>query len=292
LAAAGGTTEGPPGDPPPPNGPRRPRWQTLLIYGGAVIALLVLGALIAEFAPLGRGESNSTTTSAPDVTAVIPKTTTTTTTVPEETTTTTQATTTTSTTTTTTTTTTLPPFDAIEPPIPIEELTMRADGLGAQSVGLRFGADGLEVIGRLVASLGQPNEDTGVVTSVGEFGTCPDDSIRSVRFGSLIVTNLALEDGGETFVGYRLDLDFSDEPSPADAMTTLSGLKAGDTVADLKATYAGFDLEFPDGDEGIFFELRGSGGDLLLWGPVTSADDDGIVRGVYAPDSCEDSPRR
>ena len=40
-------------------------------------------------------------------------------------------------------------------------------------------------------------------------------------------------------------------------------------------------------DLGTTFQLRSSNsGNLLLWGPVTSDDSNGIVLGIYAPDAC------
>jgi hypothetical protein len=34
-----------------------------------------------------------------------------------------------------------------------------------------------------------------------------------------------------------------------------------------------------------FFRLS-DGGDLLLWGPVTSTDPQGTIEGIYSPDPC------
>jgi len=42
-----------------------------------------------------------------------------------------------------------------------------------------------------------------------------------------------------------------------------------------------------DPEDGVIFQLwRPSDGALLLWGPVTSNENNGIVTGVYSPDSC------
>ena len=262
--------------------PARARWKTWLINGLAVVALLALGAVVAEYAPLGRGESTGVTF-PPDTSPVIPEDTTTippttVTTVPAEETTTTTATTTT----TTTTTTTLPPIEAVGDPIPVGDLSMAADAIGP----LLFGSDGIEVVGRLVSSLGQPDEDSGVYTSGGEMGTCAGDEVRVVRFGSLAAANVVDDEGNQVFAGYRVDLGFQDEPSPADDMRTLSGLQAGDTVADLEEIYASFDVELIEEDAGARFELRSGGGDLLLWGPISSTGDDGTIEGIYSPDPC------
>jgi hypothetical protein len=42
-----------------------------------------------------------------------------------------------------------------------------------------------------------------------------------------------------------------------------------------------------DPEAGLVFELKGQlGGDLLIWGPVESQNDEGRVTGIYSPDSC------
>ncbi|MFH1329578.1 MAG: hypothetical protein ABIJ48_02805 [Actinomycetota bacterium] len=177
-----------------------------------------------------------------------------------------------------------PPIVAVGDPIPITELTLTKDDIGP----LDFGDDGDQVLGRLVATFGEPTQDTGFIVGSGSWGECPGNAIRVVQWGPLnIVVNG--EVGSSEFVSYRLDLRYGGITSPTTDMETKSGLRVMDTVGQMREIYAGFLIEFVvDTDAGLVFELRGQrGGDLLLWGPVESQNDDARVTGIYSPDSCD-----
>ena len=169
-------------------------------------------------------------------------------------------------------------------PIPIAELTLTKDDIGP----LDFGDDGDQVLGRLVSTFGPPSQDTGFIVGSGSWGECAGDSIRVVQWGPLNVV-VKGEAGASTFVSYRLDLKYGGITSPTTDMETLSGLRVSDTVGQLKSIYEGFSIAFVvySSPPGLMFELRGqAGGDLLLWGPVDSQNDDGLVTGIYSPNSC------
>ncbi|MDH3731349.1 MAG: hypothetical protein OES13_09550, partial [Acidimicrobiia bacterium] len=85
-----------------------------------------------------------------------------------------------------------------------------------------------------------------------------------------------------------LDLGFGDLESLAADLRTVSGLRAGDSVSDLESIYAdAFTVTYEvDPESGLEFQLRGDDGSLLLHGPVTSADADGRVGGIFSPDAC------
>lgn len=186
--------------------------------------------------------------------------------------------------TTSTTSTSLPAPDipAIGDPIALNDLAMASTGLGA----LRFGDDGTQVLGRLVATFGAPDEDSGTFISDGEAGTCTGDPVRIVRWGPLQVV-VTTPDTTPTFAGYRLDVGFGGLDSTATELRTVSGVRASDTVQTLESVYAGFAIEYvADTNGDLFFELRNASGDLLLYGPVTSQDPDGKISGIYAPDPC------
>jgi hypothetical protein len=254
----------------------------------AIVVLLVIGALIAEYAPIGPNSSSEITiptgapepvdenpviqTTAPPATDAAPATT-----VPPP-----------ATTVVATTSTSEPPPETIPPLDPVGDAVTVSDlALGATRLGdLEIGSDGRVVVGRLVASLGQPDDDTGVVTSGGEFGTCTGDAVRIVRFGSLAVINEVGGDGAETFAAYRVDLTYQAAASPADGLTTISGLTPGDTIADLNAIYAGFTISLDGGGARPTFELRSGAGELLLHGPVSNVTADGVIEGIYSPDAC------
>lgn len=176
-----------------------------------------------------------------------------------------------------------PPIGAVGDPIPIGELTMSSDDIGP----LDFGDAGNEVLGRLVSTFGQPTDDTGFIVGNGSFGECPGDSIRVVRWGPLNIITRG-ESANHVFVSYRMDLRYGGITSPTTDMMTVSGLRVGDTVGQLEATYGDFNIEFiVDQDVGMTFELRASAtGNLLLWGPVDSNAADALVTGIYSPDAC------
>ncbi|MCJ7726885.1 MAG: hypothetical protein MUP76_10935 [Acidimicrobiia bacterium] len=168
-------------------------------------------------------------------------------------------------------------------PIPVDELTMTSNDIGT----LDFGDDGDQILGRLAATFGAPTQDTGFIIGDGTFGECPGDSIRVVQWGPLNV--VILNDGAtSTFVSYRMDIRYGGLTSATRDIATLSGLRVGDQVSQLEDIYGGFVIEYlVDSDVGLVFKLYSQrGGDLLLWGPVETQEPEGLVTGIYSPDSC------
>ena len=168
-------------------------------------------------------------------------------------------------------------------PIPINELLMSSSDIGT----LDFGDDGDQVLGQLAATFGSPTQDTGYIVGDGTFGECLGESIRVVQWGPL---NVVISGDATTnqFVSYRMDLRYGDLTSNTREIATLSGLKVGDQVSQLTSIYSGFVIEYVvDGDVGLVFKLYSQrGGELLLWGPVESQSPEGLVTGIYSPDSC------
>lgn len=252
----------------------------LLVGAAATIAVAVI--LFAVLTRDGTDEVAAptvTTSTAPDTTGTAPTTTAGTTTTP-----TTAATTTSSTTTTTTTvapTTTLAPIEAEGEAVPVEDLTLGAFALGPFS----FNAEGA-YLGRLVASLGQPDARAAADT---DLGLCAGEEGAAYTWGALTAI-FRIDDGREVFVGYRLDDTGTDHPTQS--ITTRSGLELGHTVATLDAIYlqSGLALEDIGGDPG-FMLLRSTDSATLLWGPLTSIEQDGRVVGIYSPQSCDGGPR-
>lgn len=169
-------------------------------------------------------------------------------------------------------------------PIPLNDLKMSADDIGP----LDFGDDGDEVLGRLVATFGQPTDDTGFFVGSGSFGECPGDGIRVVRWGPLNVV-IKGQPGDSEFVSYRLDLRYGGLSSDTTDISTLSGLRVSDTVEELTTIYASFYIEYVvDEDAGLVFVLKESqNAPVLLWGPVESQAPDARVTGIYSPNSCQ-----
>lgn len=268
----------------PQKGAAKPgRGRRFAWYAAAVIVLLVIGGLLAEFAPLGPNSGSSSesvtpvdplgaddtlvidTTEPPVTTTQVPQTTTVTTEPPA----------------TTLPGTSVPGIEPIGDSIPLDDLQMGVDGL---LEALPLGDDGAVTLGRLAATFGQPDADSGATESTGELGTCSGDTVRIVRFGSLAVINTVAD--GEVFAAYRVDLDFQEAASEADELQTISGLRAGDTVESLQETYSTLDVVLLDDPDGASFELRSNGGALLLHGPLTGVDPSDEVLGIYSPDLC------
>ena len=260
----------------PTDGPNRP-WGLLV---GAVGALAVLA-----FAFSGVLGGNGDDTAAPatisaETTETSTATTNTTGATTTSPTTTASTTSTTTSSTTTTTTTTLPPIEPVGAAIAVEDLTLGAFALGP----LAFNDDA-PYLGRLVASLGQPD---GRIEGDTDLGLCEGDVGVAYTWDGL--TAIFRVDGDEElFAGYRLDATDSDHPTQS--ITSRSGLEVSHTVATLDAIYLQSGLAFEEID-GVqhFLLLRSSDNATLLWGPVTSSESDGIVEGIYSPQICDGGP--
>lgn len=264
---------------PPTTPPAQPPGSPLLT--GLIIGLLLIALSVAVFQVLGSDDAG-TAAPASSTTTVVDGDASTTTGDGQTTTTGDTGATTTSPGTT--------PYPPVGDPIPVEDLKLKANGFKVTAEGIaniEFGADADSAIGQLVSSFGASTQDTGWQVSTEQFGVCAGDFERIVYFGpyAAIVTK---PDGTEIFNGYRSDLQFGDLTNPAASLETLSGLKIGDTVADLKSIYAGETVEFSiDPKLGQIYQvIGGSTGNLLLWGPVEGTADSDRVIGVYAPDVC------
>ncbi|KAA3641891.1 MAG: zinc ribbon domain-containing protein [Armatimonadetes bacterium] len=230
------------------------------------VALVVAVIAFWSFVYFGGDSPTSTTVAAQPSTTTTQAVTTTVAEVVEETTTTSS--------TTTTTTVPYPPasdWTASGDPLSTVELPLKAGGIGPIDFGSTLG----DVAGQLVASLGSAE-------AAGDSDVCPPAETYWLQWGQL----RAIFDGWEpdaTFVSYRYEE--TDDASEDVALETLSGLQLGQTVAQLKSTYDSYTvtLELIDGQD--HFRLV-DGGDLLLWGPVSSPDDDGIVLGIFSPSPC------
>jgi hypothetical protein len=178
------------------------------------------------------------------------------------------------------------PYAAVGAPIPLSELKLEVGGIGP----IALGSEASEAVGMLIASLGEPSSDTGPIVSTGEFGACNGGQTRIVKLGALAAIIVIDAGGPETFAGYRLDLSYEGAAvSPAAELETLSGLKLGFSVQQLRDIYVGFEIELiDDPDLGRVFELRsGNTNNLLLWGPVLETGNEGTdtIMGIYSVDA-------
>lgn len=262
---------------PPTTPPAQPPGSPLLT--GLIIGLLLIALSVAVFQLLSP-EDDGTATGETTTTLDGGETTTTldggesTTTVPGS----------------TTTSTPSDPWEPVEPPIEVDRLKLKTDGIRINRDNIPdidFGTDAETAIGRLVASLGDPTEDNGWQLSTGKYGVCAGDPERIVIFGTFAAV-VTKPGGTEIFNGYRQDLDNGDFTHEAAGIETLSGLALSDTVAELRDIYGtSQDLTFENDPRlGEIFRVTSSSGTLLLWGPVEGSDDEDRVLGIYGPDEC------
>jgi hypothetical protein len=160
-------------------------------------------------------------------------------------------------------------------PIDVADLTLKQSAIGPIDIGMPIA----DAAGALTASLGE-------ATASDIDGLCPPDESYRLQFGQLT----AIFDGFDSssvFVSYRYD-----EPQGTDpelGLKTLSGIAIGDTVEDLINTYTQFTISFEIIASKDFFRLS-DGGELLLWGPISSADPAGLIEGIYSPTVCDTTP--
>jgi hypothetical protein len=265
--------------PPPPDERSGLPWGILIgaLAGIAIIYFLVTSVLGGDGEETATATTSTETTSAPSATSTTVATTTTT---PTTTTSSTTTTTSSTTTTTTTTTTTVPPIEPVGSAVPVEELTLGAFGFGP----FGFGAE-TSYLGRLVASLGQPDSMNEAGT---ELGLCEGDEGVAYTWDGLTAI-FRVSNGVESLVGYRLVETGSEHPTQS--ITSRSGLELGHTVATLDAIYLQSNLDFQEIDGTPHFVLlRSSDSATLLWGPVTDTGGEGIVEGIYSPRACDGGP--
>jgi hypothetical protein len=252
---------------PPEPTSSKAKWLIPFVLLVAVVALWIL--VFVNRGGTGSSDpiaaADTTTTVAP--TTVAPTTQQSTTTLPP-----------TSTTSTTTTTVAYPlanEWETVGDPIPASELVLKASGIGPITLGSPIG----ETAGALVAALGEA-DIAGLDSEL-----CSSNEWYWIEWGDF----RAIFDGyadGATFIAYRFETAGQGTPEPE--LETLSGIRLGDTVEALQSTYGSYTVSFEVIDGKDHFRLL-DGGELLLWGPVTSTEAQGTVEGIYSPDPCPSS---
>ena len=162
-------------------------------------------------------------------------------------------------------------WEAQGTPIAASDLTLKAAGIGPIAVG----SSAQDVAGALTASLGEADK-AGIVE------LCPDQEAYWLQWGALKVFFDGDSDDS-VFLEYRYE--DADAVEPHAILMTLSGVALGDAVADLQSTYASYTVSFEVIDSRDHFRLS-DGGELLLWGPITSTEPSGTIEGIYSPSSC------
>jgi hypothetical protein len=134
----------------------------------------------------------------------------------------------------TTTTSTVPPTTTTTEPLSVQELLLRADGLGSA----KFGASPDGVIDYVTSILGGNTADTGWVDP-STFAACEGTVARRVDWGvlSLLFSDFStLADGRRHFMGYEYGRvgEVGDEPT---GLRTPGGTTLGTRVVDLLADF-------------------------------------------------------
>ncbi|MET0831501.1 MAG: hypothetical protein ABWY62_03900, partial [Acidimicrobiia bacterium] len=259
------------GDPPP--APRRSRTGQRLLIAGVVAVLIAawFGTLTLITRDDPAEVAGTTTTPAVNTSQAVAGPSTTlpepTTTRPEPTTTTVDPTLLTG------------PFLEVGNPVDISDLRLGAFAVSPIDFGDPNG------LGRLVATLGQPGSANTV--DDGGFGLCPGEPGFIATWGPFTALFTGTPENG-ALAGYRLD----NEPAahPTAGLSTLSELSLGDTIEHLESVYPEFDISYEEIDGSLHFILVRSDGVTLLWGPVSSAEPDGTVLGIYSPEPCDGGP--
>lgn len=188
---------------------------------------------------------------------------------------------------TTTTSTSVPvdPFEPVGNPLDLSELALVADGIGP----IAFGTPEAVAAGQLIATFGDPDEDTGDIVSTGAYGACPGEEVRILRWGPLAIVLRA-----GLFVGYRTDLTYGGvADAPTTLLSTFSGLRLGDSIERLEEIYSSdalrIDYSVDDDLTERFALVRVADERLLLSGPISGTAPSERVLGIYAPDACTSS---
>ncbi len=243
-----------------PSSFRLPIAIVLTVSATAVFAMFAFGLLDGGEDVDGASTTASVPTTTPPTSTTLPPTTTAppaTTTVP---------------------TTTIPEpasIAAAGDPVELSRLTLKADGIGP----IDIGSPAPEALGRLAASLGTPD----MIGAAGaEYGLCAGADGRIVRWAELTaVIDGTIATG--SFVGFRFE-----EPAVPTShvdLATPSGLRLGDDLRTLNEVYARYDVVYETIGEASAFYLY-DGDELLLWGPISSAEETGRVEGIYSPPPC------
>ena len=163
-------------------------------------------------------------------------------------------------------------------PVDVSRLTLKADAIGP----IEVGTPAADAIGLLVASLGPPE---AIEVAGEEYGLCADEDGRVVRWAELNAIVLGTLDDG-VFVGYQYREPTV--PTRAIDLATPSGIRLGDDIATLNEVYGRYTLNYETTSGKSTFQLSRDG-ELLLWGPISSSEDNGRVEGIYSPASCTTS---
>lgn len=185
---------------------------------------------------------------------------------------------------------------AVPSPSPSSTPTARAvrltgDGIDTSTEVTTFGQAFDEVQPVLVAALGEPTKDTGVVSSFSEYGTCPGSKLRGLEFGDGALRVLFGDAIGPGITMYQWSLAKPSADVPQASVlvgdVTTFAFGVGDSLAELRTgVQGGAELEVLPGDERVspsFTLMDQSAG---FFGFLTGTADTDTVTAVQAGEAC------
>jgi hypothetical protein len=172
----------------------------------------------------------------------------------------------------------------------VRGVRLTGDGIDTPDAVTTFGQAFEEVQPALVAALGRPTKDTGVVSSFSEYGTCPGSKLRVLEFGKALRVLFGDVIGpGITMYQWSLT-EQSGDGARASALVgdvTTYEFGVGDTVAELRAgIQGGAELKVNPGDEVLAPSFRLTDQSSGFFGFLTGTADTDTVTEVQAGEGC------
>ncbi len=119
-------------------------------------------------------------------------------------------------------------------------IELTPSGIQAGTIQVPFGHGDDETIAKIQAVLGPPTKDTGWVEAWGDYGACPQPTMRAVEWGSLVTLFTTAETAFSSVPGteHFFAFSYSNDTAPRE-LRTPEGIGVGSTLGDLEAAYPG-----------------------------------------------------
>ena len=162
------------------------------------------------------------------------------------------------------------------------KLVLRGDSLGD----VRFGVDAEGAISYVESLLGAPDSDSGYVDSASEFGLCPGEQVRGVRWGDLLLLFGDESEGASGrlhFYGWRFGPVGTSMPEPVGPATE-GGITLGATVNEVLRAHPNADV-YSDDVFGAGFDID-AGARGLVSGSLYDDSPNGVTLALFGGVTC------
>ena len=162
------------------------------------------------------------------------------------------------------------------------KLVLRGDSLGD----VRFGVDAEGAISYVESLLGVPDSDSGYVDSASEFGLCPGEQVRGVRWGDLLLLfgdESEVASGRLHFYGWRFGPVGTSMPEPVGPATE-GGITLGATVTEVLKAHPNADV-YSDDVFGAGFDID-AGARGLVSGSLSNDSPNGVTLALFGGVTC------